>query len=149
MAGVTAILPLDLLSQDGGRVVVTGSYDDHLRVFVIHDLHATYGLKRVRLVAEENLDGGVWRLNLIDTQEAHGMLKIRILASCMHAGARIVEIRREGEDNWTCEILGRFEEHKSMNYGSDIVPSADGDTLRCISTSFYDKLLCLWEVELK
>lgn len=144
-AGVTAILPLELQVKDKGRVVVTGSYDDHLRVFLISDLHDSYGLKRVELVLEENLEGGVWRLDLVKIQGEDECTTIRILASCMHAGARLVEIRTADKQIWTCKVLARFEEHKSMNYGSDFVRPIEGDRLQCVSTSFYDKLLCLWE----
>ncbi|KAF4955782.1 hypothetical protein FSARC_11762 [Fusarium sarcochroum] len=147
-AGVTAILPLPLFTKDHGRVVVTGSYDDHLRVFIIHDLHETYGMKRVELVLEENMGGGVWRLDLVKIQEGAESTKLRILASCMHAGARVVDLEVKQDNEWTCKVLARFEEHKSMNYGSDFVRDDEpGERLRCVSTSFYDKLLCLWEYE--
>lgn len=149
-AGVTAILPLPLSAQDHGRIVVTGSYDDHLRVFAIHDLHESYGLKRVQLLTDANLGGGVWRLKLIDIQTVGSSTRIRILASCMYAGARLVEIVTDNSgQSWTCVVLARFEEHESMNYASDIsslYPTADG-RIRIVSTSFYDKLLCLWEYE--
>ncbi|KAF5004528.1 hypothetical protein FDECE_8983 [Fusarium decemcellulare] len=148
-AGVTAILPLPL-RRDNGRLVVTGSYDDHIRVFIIHDPHETFGMKRVELVLEENLGGGVWRLDLVDIHEGPGSTKLRILASCMHAGSKLVELDIKDERDWTCNILARFEEHKSMNYGSDFVRDERmGERLRCVSTSFYDKLLCLWEYEPK
>jgi diphthamide biosynthesis protein 7 len=147
-AGVTAILPLPLLMKNNGRVVVTGSYDDYLRVFIIHDLHETYGMKKVELVLEENMEGGVWRLDLVKIQEGAESTKLRVLASCMHAGARIVDLEVKDGVDWNCSVLARFEEHKSMNYGSDFVRDNDGgERLRCVSTSFYDKLLCLWEYE--
>ena len=66
-----------------------------------------------------------------------------MLASCMHAGARIVELQRDTEGQWQIDVLARFEEHKSMNYGSDVQPG-DGKVKKIVSTSFYDKLLCLW-----
>ncbi|KAF4976625.1 hypothetical protein FZEAL_6739 [Fusarium zealandicum] len=145
-AGVTAILPLPLFVKDKGRVVVTGSYDDHIRVLIIHDLHDTFGMKRVELALEENLGGGVWRLDLVNIRKEPEATRIQILASCMHAGARIVELEVNEEKEWTCNVLARFEEHKSMNYGSDFVREEGvGERLRCVSTSFYDKLLCLWE----
>ncbi|RGP66543.1 wd repeat-containing 85 like [Fusarium sporotrichioides] len=145
-AGVTAILPLPLFTKNNGRVVVTGSYDDHLRVFIIHDLHETYGMKKVELVLEENMGGGVWRLDLVKIQKDTGSTKIRILASCMHAGARLVDLEAKQEQAWACKVLARFEEHKSMNYGSDFVrDDKAGEGLWCVSTSFYDKLLCLWK----
>lgn len=70
-----------------------------------------------------------------------------MLASCMHAGARIVEVKRDGEGQWEIDVLAKFEEHKSMNYGSDVQPEC-GDEQTVISTSFYDKLLCLWRFTL-
>ncbi|KAH7212421.1 hypothetical protein DER44DRAFT_822351 [Fusarium oxysporum] len=145
-AGVTAILPLFPLTKNSGRVVVTGSYDDHLRVFVIHDLHESYGMKKVELVLEQNLGGGVWRLDLVKIQDSKGSIKVRILASCMHAGARLLDLEVKNDKDWSCEILARFEEHKSMNYGSDFIRHNEpSDVVRCVSTSFYDKLLCLWQ----
>lgn len=146
MAGVTAILPLPLKTTNGGRIVVTGSYDDHLRVFSIQDLHDSYGLKRVELILEENLGGGVWRLDHVSTSSQGKCTRITILVSCMHAGARLVQLVGENGADWTCIILARFEEHKSMNYGSALVPAKDlTGTLQIVSTSFYDQLLCLWE----
>ena len=144
-AGVTAILPLPLLAGDGGRLVVTGSYDDHMRVFSILDLDQSLGAKSVRLLADRNLGGGVWRLGLVDLPSPR---TARVLASCMHAGVRLVEISSDDGVVWSCRILSRFEEHKSMNYASDFVPSQEGvPRLRCASTSFYDKLLCLWDTQ--
>lgn len=143
-AGVTAILPLDQLVSDGARVVVTGSYDDHLRIFAI-DVNSA----RPRLLSEHNLGGGVWRLKLVWGKKlAFGdrLWRWRILASCMHAGARLVEIEVGPHGLTRLTVLARFEEHKSMNYGNDfrLDPKWDEDLL-CVSTSFYDKLLCLWE----
>jgi diphthamide biosynthesis protein 7 len=65
----------------------------------------------------------------------------------MHAGARIVKIQADEESNWTIEVLAKFEEHKSMNYGSDVQPEGNGNSGQrtIISASFYDKLLCLWK----
>ncbi|KAI1804624.1 hypothetical protein F4811DRAFT_519206 [Daldinia bambusicola] len=154
-AGVTAILPLNLRVSLHDSIVVTGSYDDYIRVYAF-DEHR-YGMPpyRPRLLAEQNLQGGVWRLKLIrletDTEDIRGEnqpWKAFILASCMHAGSRVLEISGGTEPEFCgIKVLGRFEEHKSMNYGSDFQPGSEvGDrNLRCVSTSFYDKLLCLWE----
>jgi diphthamide biosynthesis protein 7 len=64
----------------------------------------------------------------------------------MHAGARIVRIHADGEGQWSMEVLAKFEEHKSMNYGSDAQPGGNENSgpRTIVSTSFYDKLLCLW-----
>ncbi|KAI1458544.1 WD40-repeat-containing domain protein [Annulohypoxylon moriforme] len=150
-AGVTAILPLDIQLDSLNSVVVTGSYDDRIRVFAIYDYDIV--LSNSGILAEENLGGGVWRLKLIDLQNTAGEKEghrwtALILASCMHAGSRVLEITGETATK-SCDIkvLGRFEEHKSMNYGSDFQPGSEreGKKLRVISTSFYDRLLCLWE----
>jgi len=79
-----------------------------------------------------------------------------ILASCMHSGTRIVRLTRAaettgGDDVWEFEVLAKFEEHESMNYGSDVQPAVAGEVGKSrlvVSTSFYDKLMCLWHVEL-
>ena len=50
--------------------------------------------------------------------------------------------------------MAKFEEHKSMNYGSDVQPligngGASGEEKKArviVSTSFYDKLMCVWRV---
>lgn len=134
-AGVTAILPLG--AEPG--VVVTGSYDDRIRVVRVPDV----GRKEV--LAEEDLGGGVWRLKLLEgNREERSYV---ILASCMHAGTRIVRIQKNDFESWSFEVVAKFEEHKSMNYGSDVQPG-DGKAKAIISTSFYDKLMCLWRYEL-
>ena len=52
-AGITAILPLT------SDLVVTGSYDDHIRL-----ISFPAGSRR-QVLAEHNLDGGVWRIKPI------------------------------------------------------------------------------------
>jgi diphthamide biosynthesis protein 7 len=136
-AGVTAILPLT--HED--NILITGSYDDNIRILSCPQI----GRKQV--LAEENLEGGVWRLKLLTSSPKDG--KYIVLASCMHAGTRIVAVTRDGSGEWSIEVLAKFEEHKSMNYGSDVQPgSTEGGQQTIISTSFYDKLLCLWRFDL-
>ncbi|KAH9877800.1 hypothetical protein J1614_003017 [Plenodomus biglobosus] len=150
-AGVTAILPVHLDNE--GALMITGSYDDHIRL-----LHVSQAGRR-KVLAEYNLGGGVWRLKLLDRNPKlpahHGVEKWRsepppeailLLVSCMHAGARIVRLVKSGEDKeWGFEVLAKFEEHESMNYGSDSQPQLNSAGERTfISTSFYDRRLCLW-----
>ena len=69
----------------------------------------------------------------------------------MHAGTRIVQLSRSG-DEWEFAVLAKFEEHKSMNYGSDVQPLVGGSGVGgrerqrrvIVSTSFYDRLMCVW-----
>ena len=149
-AGVTAILPIHL--DDVGMQVVTGSYDDHIRF-----LHISTTGKRT-VLAEANLGGGVWRVKLLDRNPKlpahHGVAKWRaepppeailLLASCMHAGPRIVTLTRNAAKEWEFKVLAKFEEHESMNYGSDCQPEENDEGLRTfITTSFYDRKLFMW-----
>ena len=60
MAGVTAILPLQTVS-DEEQVLLTGSYDEIVRVLL-----SVKGSNRSKILAEERLGGGVWRLKVLD-----------------------------------------------------------------------------------
>jgi diphthamide biosynthesis protein 7 len=74
----------------------------------------------------------------------------------MHAGTRVVRLTSSEGGEWEFSVQAKFEEHKSMNYGSDAQPlignSGDveeGDQQEkekraIVSTSFYDKLMCVW-----
>lgn len=82
----------------------------------------------------------------------------------MHAGTRIVQViheekkkkkkEEEEDDEWKFHVLAKFEEHESMNYGSDVQPELkkekkkEKEKKKIVSTSFYDKRLCLWTVEI-
>lgn len=183
-AGVTSILPLPSsqpLADSGAPVLLTGSYDEFLRVY-----HAT---RRGAVLAETRLGGGVWRLQFL-RMELDQQLRGRrddpcpscivstflVLASCMHAGARVVRItwrRRQLQHSqhneqikeseleaaevgeWSIEVVAEFTEHESMNYASDVWKGAGhvgvggaSDKVLCLSSSFYDKRLCLWQLEL-
>jgi diphthamide biosynthesis protein 7 len=65
----------------------------------------------------------------------------------MHAGSRIVRLAQDSGE-WAFSVLAKFEEHKSMNYGSDVQPvlrGQEGGQRTIVSTSFYDKLMCVWQ----
>ena len=67
----------------------------------------------------------------------------------MHAGAKILEIKRMANGEWIIDILAKFVEHKSMNYASAGRPRKTllgrVESYVIVSTSFYDKKLCVWE----
>ncbi|KAF2825883.1 hypothetical protein CC86DRAFT_351957 [Ophiobolus disseminans] len=144
-AGVTAILPIHC--DDAGMLIVTGSYDDHIRL-----VHAP-AVGRRQVLSEAQLGGGVWRLKVLTRKPSvQGRPaspepcpdELVLLVSCMHAGARIVRLFHS-EETWQFEVLAKFEKHQSMNYGSDCQPEPNERGQRTIvSTSFYDRLLCLW-----
>ncbi|KAE9980261.1 hypothetical protein EG328_000396 [Venturia inaequalis] len=137
-AGITALLPLP------PSLLLTGSYDDHIRL-----LRTT---PRPSLLTELNLNGGVWRLKLLSSKSGNGKWAYDILASCMHAGTRIVRLEMDGFMGGGARfvVLASFEENESMNYGSDVQPRGrDGGEeemgeYTVVSTSFYDKRVCLW-----
>ncbi|KAF4771902.1 hypothetical protein N7455_008120 [Penicillium solitum] len=154
-AGVTAILPLDVPLVDDAPVLLTGSYDESLRVY-----HAT---RRGEVLAEEGLGGGVWRLQLLnttripDSDDSSNVSEYRflVLASCMHAGTRLVRVtckQEDGAPNWGIEVLAKFTEHESMNYASGVwegeQESARSSEVLCVSSSFYDRRLCVWTVDI-
>lgn len=117
-AGVTAIL----LKEAVSNTIMTGSYDEWMRVF---------DSRTRKVVGDIKLGGGVWRLHMRDGNS--------VLASCMHAGARIVSVT-EGKP---LSVIATFEEHESMNYGSH---THSGSPDRVVSCSFYDKRLCIWSI---
>lgn len=154
-AGVTAILPLRLTTSDGCEVVVTGSYSDHLSAWAIIPPYKLEGLPVVRrLLKRRDLGGGVWRLKVIEELSEYpaDSWTVTLLVSCMHAGTRVVRIKGDLATVSDIEVLWRFEEHESMNYGSDYTwvdrreffGEGEGRKIVCVSTSFYDKKLCLW-----
>jgi len=129
-AGVTAVMEVF-----PAGVLATGSYDESLRVV---DTRAG----RVKVVEELGLGGGVWRL------QGRGRGGDGILASCMHAGSRVLDVRncgkrwQDGEDG-ALSVVARWEENESMNYASYVHPDVPNIIA---STSFYDKRLSIWSI---
>ncbi|KAL4988284.1 hypothetical protein BDW68DRAFT_196796 [Aspergillus falconensis] len=146
-AGVTSILPLPIplshAAAKGEPLLLTGSYDEHLRVY-----HACRG-GRSEVIAEMGLGGGVWRLQLLSTHTSTAKEEwtFLVLASCMHGGTRIVRVTVPGEGEAGIEILAEFTEHESMNYASDVWKGGVGPGIRVVSSSFYDRRVCVWRVE--
>ena len=142
-AGVTAIVALPVSDVEGEEILITGSFDDHIRILA----SPAQGRRSAWVLAERNLGGGVWRISNPFSYEASSdgdNITFRVLASCMHAGARALEIRKEAEE-WSIRVLAKFTEHESMNYASDVRVHEKGTTF--VSTSFYDRKLCVWSLE--
>ena len=125
--------------------MLTGSYDEHIRVLTLAD-----GSGRSKLLAEKRLHGGgVWRLKVVRFPFHHeGETTIEVLASCMHAGVRLLRIYRSQDDIWSIRVVARFVEHDSMNYASDVRESLPEEEsgIVVVSTSFYDRKLCVWKI---
>ena len=165
-AGVVAILPLPQLtiwSEDGlepNREIIpllTGSYDEHLRVFEIDPRTC-----RATFKTEMRLGGGVWRLKVLDEYTTAGEQRQHhtlILASLMHAGAAIIRLTctpSSNADTWTINLLSTFRAgHESMVYCCDAmlegaenapgqVEQQEAPSYTVVSTSFYDMKICTW-----
>ncbi|KAH8386527.1 hypothetical protein KR093_001076 [Drosophila rubida] len=138
-AGVTALLS----HPQHEHMLMTGSYDDILRVF------DTRAMKRS--VAAINLDGGIWRL------KAHPKRNDLILAACMYTNFNVVDLKvlANGSPRVNMKVLGVYMEHKSICYGADWAPfidsnAADADyatRLHMATCSFYDHKLCFSRVD--
>lgn len=157
-AGVTAIivLPTPYLKNDDS-FLMTGCYDDHVRVLAIMD-NGTSKSSRVQKLSKYFLGGGVWRLKLIYSNIASSNIEQNnweyiVLASCMHAGARILKVTGCLTGPWNIEVLAEMRAHQSMCYSSDFQPlqllPGSGEILPrdliIVSTSFYDRLLLVWK----
>ncbi|KAL9005632.1 MAG: hypothetical protein Q9188_001588 [Gyalolechia gomerana] len=148
-AGVTSIVPL-WINENNDEYLLTGSYDEYVRVVQIKS-----DVRKPQVLVEKRLDGGVWQLRQLEVSESSiiekdGKLSFMILASCMHAGCKVFRICRMANGDWSIGILGKFEEHESMNYASDARLEASGQSLEdmtFVSTSFYDKKMCVWKLE--
>ncbi|KAL2835059.1 hypothetical protein BDW59DRAFT_155882 [Aspergillus cavernicola] len=161
-AGITSILPLPLPlhATNGAPLLLTGSYDESIRIY-----HAT---GRGGVIAEMGVGGGVWRLKVLSstssiTDTNSGLSgdgkrewTFLILASCMHGGVRVVRVwvssmgDGEGEVEGGIEVLAEFKEHESMNYASDVWKCGrknEESELRVVSSSFYDRRVCVWRVQ--
>ena len=147
-AGVTAILPLG--HQEGRSVILTGSYDEHLRILKLKANNAKWDV-----VLEIALGGGVWRVSPLHEgfQEQVAIeqgWKSTFIVSCAHAGPKILQLSYAGEDEWSARTVAQFLEHESMNYASKAtsLEGYNGSSLKSVvSTSFYDGKICLWHIE--
>ncbi|CAD6502939.1 BgTH12-02613 [Blumeria graminis f. sp. triticale] len=160
-AGVTAIIALPTCTvEKKNKILLTGSYDDFIRVYEILD-NQPHKLNCYRILTELFVGGGVWRLKAMKTswheiEECN--VDCTVLASCMHAGAKILKIRGYKNGEWKIDLMAEMTAHQSMCYASDFLPqsisneqglevSTDDNVNEwtIVSTSFYDKLLQVWK----
>lgn len=117
------------------NTVLTGSYDENLRVWDVRSIS--------RPVNETSLGlgGGVWRI------KHHPFVPGLVLAACMHNGFAIVKIK--GNE---AEVIETYSKHESLAYGADWCrqePVIDGGRRSSLvaTCSFYDRLLRVWMPE--
>jgi diphthamide biosynthesis protein 7 len=153
--GVIAILPLSptLITSPNPSFpdqlettipLLTGSYDDTIRLYLINP-----STMLRRPILDTRLGGGVWRLKVMDEYDTATKHHFIILASCMHAGVRILRVCYDAASTstvgWTIDVIARFEKgHSSMVYCCDFLREEGAGAYTVVSTSFYDKKICTW-----
>ena len=146
-AGVTALLPL-VPGFHSTQLLLTGSYDDHVRLLWLEHDHAQTGI-----AVEKELGGGVWSLRQLyysGPKDDLGPLYL-VLASCMHAGPKLLMVQRNEDEEWEINVVAKNVEHESMNYasaGRPIYGETGLEGFLLVSTSFYDKKFCVWPIML-
>ncbi|XP_055388940.1 diphthine methyltransferase [Condylostylus longicornis] len=131
IAGVTAMLSHPKMEN----ILITGSYDDRLRIFDTRNLKNS--------VKEVNLEGGIWRIRSDPITHNQNLL----LCACMYKNFTIVKIF---DDSQNMEIKGAYEEHESICYGADWCQTFEENeklnNLIMGTCSFYDHKLCVSKI---
>ncbi|CAI0398576.1 unnamed protein product [Linum tenue] len=114
------------------NALLTGSYDEHLRVWDVRSISKPVNQVSLRL------GGGVWRVKY------HPFVADVALAACMHNGFAIVKINDGGS-----EIIETYDKHESLAYGADwqrggLCGEGRGKSAAVATCSFYDKLVRAW-----
>jgi len=95
-------------------ILLTGGYDGYVRVYAPFWSLPPGGspeLARGKTLTELEIGGGVWKVKLMGFKTVrHGpgdiSLRYRVLASCMHAGARVLDVTYNSRIAWTITVLG-------------------------------------------
>jgi diphthine methyl ester acylhydrolase len=164
-AGVTAILPIPLIGQ---HILVTGSYDDYVRVYAVYDHCSSTEKREAKVLAELNIGGGIWRLTFLEDYANEGGradayprdTTFRIMASCMQGGVRVLEVTGHPGEEWTIKVIAelKFNTTNDLVYAGDVQPTGsplrnnpdsgyneDGEEYVFVSANFYEKQLCVWK----
>lgn len=112
--------------------LLTGSYDEYLRVWDIRSISKPINETSI------GLRGGVWRI------KHHPFVPCLVLTACMHNGFTIVKI--EGGE---AEAIETYREHSSLAYGADwqrgeMFEEGKRKSSVVATCSFYDRLLRIW-----
>lgn len=175
-AGVVTICSLGTISpqaaadpfqseSSSSTLILTGSYDETLRLFILTPPSATDPRCTFKLLGDLQIGGGVWRITLLDQyprKSASGLLEgldYILLVAGHTAGVFIVRlsatrfehdsddrtIAEENGWNYAFKVEKTFTEHDSLVYA--VAAKRDEEKpwkWRVVSTSFYDKKICNW-----
>lgn len=141
-AGVTAILPLPSSIADGSSLLLTGSYDDHIRLY-------SMGIEKE--LGSMYLGGGVYRLKMlkwIGSKSSGERQSFLILACCMHAGTKLVEVCSDlGGETYTMTVVGTLkvptDSGDNYCYAASAIPGVMGGKA-FVSGTYVDKKLTSW-----
>ncbi|XP_065079156.1 diphthine methyltransferase [Ochlerotatus camptorhynchus] len=121
-AGVTSLLSV----QHKEHLLVTGSYDDCIRIFDTRSMKCC--------INEKNLCGGVWRLKQNPSEPD------QILCACMYHNFSVVSL----SSDHSISLDADYYEHGSICYGCDWKYGLNkGEAKYFASCSFYDHKMCL------
>ncbi|KAI6709967.1 hypothetical protein PZA11_007649 [Diplocarpon coronariae] len=157
-AGVTAILPLPHCLSDDSALLLTGSYDNHIRL---------YSNSHQKVMAQLDLGGGVYRLKMIQEHywpgHAPREFVYLVLACCMHGGTKVIDVRTADIDDYVMKVVGSLNvpanDSDNYCYAADVLPLplASGffeqqpplpRKRMFVSGSFVDKKLTSWLLNL-
>ncbi|KAK3224622.1 hypothetical protein Dsin_004484 [Dipteronia sinensis] len=122
-------------SPSDPNTLLTGSYDEYLRVWDVRSISKPVSETSVRL------GGGVWRI------KHHPFVPGLILTACMHNGFAVVKV-----DGEKAEVIETYTKHDSLAYGADWQrggrPLESKRKNNLVATcSFYDQHLRIWMPE--
>jgi len=138
-------------AQSSPMLFLTGSYDEHLRLFLLPSPSSHSRNPTLEHIGTIHLEGGVWRIILLDTYTTEAFVTNYLLLIAGHtAGAFIVRLtcKRGFYNDWeyVFEVEKQVTEHESLVYA---VAAKRDELVRgkwdVISTSFYDKKICNWD----
>nr|GMC75688.1 diphthine methyltransferase homolog [Ipomoea batatas] len=117
------------------NTLLTGSYDEHLRIWDVRSISRPVNEKSI------SLHGGVWRIKY------HPVVPGIVLTACMHNGFAVVNVERDEP-----EVMETYKKHGSLAYGADwqrgsLCMEGKRENTAIATCSFYDRLLHIWKPE--
>ena len=104
------------------HILLTGSYDEHVRVWDIRNMKYSQ--------ESWHVGGGVWRI------KPHHDNPDLVLVAAMHDGFKVLD---KGK------VIKEFRDHESLAYGADWVTGWPNKAVTFVATcSFYDKMFKVW-----
>lgn len=117
-AAVISILPIP--SGDGAWVLLTGSYDNKVRVNLMGWSSGPVSTSELaketplHVLAELDVGGGAYRLEFLQDYprqtepEGKSDLTFQVLASCMEVGAKVLEVQKK-DDTWSVKVIASID----------------------------------------